>query len=104
MLDGTVELEPDGDATLALSLALGGITARTEARITGCKVGCVYDAGSTIEVDGIGVTEASGTFAVQDMPTATAVHLRASDELSITHDGDCFVYAGAAGGRVCSEK
>jgi hypothetical protein len=99
--DGTLELDGNG-AIASLDVGFGGIVAHDDFSYH-CDTQCTYDAGSMLDVDGIGTADVSGTFTLTS-PQQVMLTLRGADELDLQDRNGCVAYSGAATGMLCAKQ
>lgn len=108
-LDGSVIFRPDGSQTTDLTSNLGGILVTIDATLRTLPNGNITaDAGSSIEVDGLGRAEIAGSWNADEEEPAGAIELRGADTLSANFaamSNGCvpLTINGAAAGQICDD-
>jgi hypothetical protein len=105
--DGSIDIDPAGTSspgglTAALDFGLDGVVSHDDFTYH-CDTQCTYDAGSTIDVDGIGEATVTGTFTLTS-PQQVMIQLRGADELDLQTSNGCIAYSGAATGELCPKQ
>lgn len=104
--DGTITTRPDGAMEVALTVSLGGLEVATDATFrTGDRT--TADAGSTIDLTGLGSAEIKGAWDADDENPAGALELHGADVLKIDFDRVVDFCApltvdGAPAGQICN--
>lgn len=108
-LDGTLIVRPDGSQTASLTASLLGLEVSTEAtwRPAG-DVQQTADAGSTIEITGLGLAEIAGRWSMDADAPSGALALHGADVLQADFDlaaGGCvpLTVDGKPAGKLCAE-
>lgn len=108
-LDGTVIFRPDGSQAASMRLTLAGIEVATEATWRpAAGEQQAADAGSTIEVTGLGLAEIEGRWSMSGNAPSGALALHGADVLEANFDlaaGGCvpLTVDGEAAGQLCGD-